>query len=250
MGEIAVKGPKEVTNFDMPICYDPHKVLSMGQKMAKALKQVLTQNRWTVKIGLSEHLRFEAWQTLGSFFGYVPTVLKVEEIREGNKVMGYLCVGGVKRLRDGVIVSEAEATCMRDEPNWKNKPLFQLRSMAQTRACAKALRLCFSWIVTLAGFDPTPAEELVDTNTQTKETKKETANLQDKDNGVTQSQLKMIGVLFNQLGIKDREERLANVASIINREISSSNELTKEEASKVIEALKTAVKATEEQPND
>lgn len=41
-------------------------------------------------------------------------------------------------------------------------PLFQLRSMAQTRACAKVLRDVFSHIVILAGFNPTPAEEMTD----------------------------------------------------------------------------------------
>jgi hypothetical protein len=39
-------------------------------------------------------------------------------------------------------------------------PLFQLRSMAQTRACAKAMRNALAWVVVLAGFRPTPAEEL------------------------------------------------------------------------------------------
>jgi hypothetical protein len=39
-------------------------------------------------------------------------------------------------------------------------PLFQLRSMAQTRACAKAYRNALSWVVVLAGYKPTPAEEL------------------------------------------------------------------------------------------
>ena len=34
--------------------------------------------------------------------------------------------------------------------------------MATTRATGKACRLAFSWIVTLAGFDPTPAEEITD----------------------------------------------------------------------------------------
>ncbi len=34
--------------------------------------------------------------------------------------------------------------------------------MAITRATGKACRLAFSWIMTLAGYDPTPAEELVD----------------------------------------------------------------------------------------
>jgi hypothetical protein len=39
-------------------------------------------------------------------------------------------------------------------------PLFQLASMAQTRANAKCLRNCTSWIAVLGGYRPTPAEEL------------------------------------------------------------------------------------------
>ena len=35
--------------------------------------------------------------------------------------------------------------------------------MAITRATGKAFRLSFSWIMKLAGFQPTPAEEMVDT---------------------------------------------------------------------------------------
>lgn len=39
-------------------------------------------------------------------------------------------------------------------------PLYQLESMSQTRAMAKALRSRFSWVVVLAGYSPTPAEEM------------------------------------------------------------------------------------------
>ena len=39
-------------------------------------------------------------------------------------------------------------------------PLFQLRSMSQTRACDKVLRNVLAWVVVLAGYRPTPAEEL------------------------------------------------------------------------------------------
>lgn len=39
-------------------------------------------------------------------------------------------------------------------------PLFQLSSMAQTRAGAKVLRNVLSWVVVLAGYRATPAEEL------------------------------------------------------------------------------------------
>lgn len=41
-----------------------------------------------------------------------------------------------------------------------NVPQFQLRSMAQTRAGAKALRNALAWVVVLAGYKPTPAEEM------------------------------------------------------------------------------------------
>lgn len=41
-------------------------------------------------------------------------------------------------------------------------PLFQLRSMAQTRACSKALRNVLAWVVVLAGYQATPAEEMPD----------------------------------------------------------------------------------------
>lgn len=39
-------------------------------------------------------------------------------------------------------------------------PLYQLASMAQTRANAKALRNVLAWVAVLAGYRPTPAEEL------------------------------------------------------------------------------------------
>lgn len=41
-------------------------------------------------------------------------------------------------------------------------PLFQLASMAQTRAGAKAFRNVLSWVAEIAGYRPTPAEEIID----------------------------------------------------------------------------------------
>ena len=56
---------------------------------------------------------------------------------------------------------------MYDEKNWKGKPWFQLASMAQTRAGAKALRNLLARVVVLAGYNPTPAEEMDDMATTT-----------------------------------------------------------------------------------
>ena len=50
--------------------------------------------------------------------------------------------------------------CMDDEKKWKDSPAFQIRSMAQTRAAAKCLRNVLAWVVVMAGYAPTPAEEM------------------------------------------------------------------------------------------
>jgi hypothetical protein len=46
------------------------------------------------------------------------------------------------------------------EPTWSKQPANALMSMAQTRASSKALRMALSSIVKLAGFEPTPKEEM------------------------------------------------------------------------------------------
>lgn len=60
----------------------------------------------------------------------------------------------------GQIVGAAVARCLREERNWKSRDEFALLSMAQTRATAKALRLPLGFVMSLAGFDATPAEEM------------------------------------------------------------------------------------------
>jgi hypothetical protein len=70
-------------------------------------------------------------------------------------------------MADGACISRASAECGAEDekdkhgkPLWANRPRYARRSMAQTRATAKACRLAFSWIMALAGYQPTPAEEM------------------------------------------------------------------------------------------
>ena len=73
-------------------------------------------------------------------------------------------------MNDGACIGRASAECgspdeldRHGKPVWSSRPRYARRSMAQTRATGKACRLAFSWIMALAGYEPTPAEEMPDT---------------------------------------------------------------------------------------
>lgn len=54
---------------------------------------------------------------------------------------------------------------------------------------------------------------------------------------ITKAQLQMLHASFTEVGVKDRDERLATASGVIGRDITSSNDLTKDEASSLISAL-------------
>lgn len=64
------------------------------------------------------------------------------------------------RTAGGVVVGRAEAMVSRSEEKWSRRDDYALRSMAETRAESRAWRKAIGWIVHLAGYNPTPAEEM------------------------------------------------------------------------------------------
>jgi hypothetical protein len=149
-----------VESSDIQLRRAPDVVLAEAQKAAKALTDVVSKKKKPVMFGGEQYLEFEDWQTLGRFYGISVQVIHTMYIEHAG-FRGYEAYASACRL-DGQQISRAEAMCMNDEPNWKGKPMFMLRSMAQTRACAKALRNVLSWVVVLAGYKPTPAEEIAE----------------------------------------------------------------------------------------
>jgi hypothetical protein len=137
---------------------NPTEEVKYGADAAVKLLEVVRKAGLARKFGgEKEHLYYEAWQTVGKFYG-ASARTKVDHIKiddvEGAKATAELIDV------DGVVVGGAEAYCMRDEKNWKEKPWFQLASMAQTRAGSKAFRNKFAFVASLAGFAGTPAEEM------------------------------------------------------------------------------------------
>ncbi len=226
---------------DMIVTRPPTVVLAEAQKAAKALSDIVAKKKRPVIMNGEQYLEFEDWQTVGRFYGVTAKIICTETVDFGD-AKGFLAKAVAIRT-DGMEVSAAEAMCLNDEPNWKSKPLFQLRSMAQTRACAKALRNVLAWVVVLAGYKPTPAEEIQDMANGDKKPLNEPQKkeIKDPDAPATEPQVKAIHAMLQKIGIKDDFAKHQKVSRIIGlpepEVITSLSKLTKGQASKVIETL-------------
>jgi hypothetical protein len=135
--------------------------ITFGRKALQELRVLIRNRPDPVVINNKRYLEFIDWQILGSFFGITAFVESTEEILEElppkdgapftfKRVIGFKA--RAKAIKDGNVMSPlsaAEAECMFEEKNWQNKPRFTLRSMAETRACSKALRNVLQWVVKL-----------------------------------------------------------------------------------------------------
>lgn len=74
----------------------------------------------------------------------------------------YECTCVLKRVATGEIVGQGYALCTNAEEIKVTFDEYAVLSMAQTRAIAKAFRNTIGFIITAAGFEATPAEEVQD----------------------------------------------------------------------------------------
>jgi hypothetical protein len=152
----------EITQkIEKGILLKPQKDTNFALAASKILMDVVEQNNWSILLGgKKKHLMYEAWQTIGKYYGYTVKSGEANYVEYGD-VKGFEAKAWVIDNKTGIEIGGAEAACLSDEPNWKNKPLFQQKSMAQTRAGAKALRQILGFVVAMAGYNPTPAEEMI-----------------------------------------------------------------------------------------
>jgi hypothetical protein len=149
---------------------NPNEVLEHAQEHAKVLMRVVKERELSKRIGDADHLLVEAWTLLGAQVGVFPVAETVEPV-EVDGVAGFRA--SVKAVtRNGDVVGRSVAYCMRDENLWSLTPtnkygkalevrnLHALAAMAETRATSRALRKPLGFIVQLAGYNPTAAEEM------------------------------------------------------------------------------------------
>jgi hypothetical protein len=132
----------------------PAEVVARASEMAHELAKVVKKQKLTTRISGRDHVRVEGWTLLGTMLGVFPICQWTRKMENGWEARVEA------RTLAGQLIGAAEAQCLRSENLWKSRDDYALRSMAQTRATSKALRQPLGFVMTLAGFDATPAEEM------------------------------------------------------------------------------------------
>jgi hypothetical protein len=230
--ELAVVEHAPVTLFRTD---EPGEIVARATETANALAGVVKQKKLTTSISGKEHVRVEGWTLLGTMLGVFPVCVWTRKLEDGWEARVEA------RTLNGQVVGAAEAECLRSESLWRSRDDYALRSMAQTRATSKALRQPLGFVMSLAGFEATPAEEM-----PTDEPTRSPASLPSDGALATDPQVKNINRLITKIGKQDdgpgRDEIKKGMGSAYGTETIA--ELTKAQASDLIERLKA--KAGEE----
>lgn len=136
---------------------EPGLVITKATGIANQLSPIVERAKLYSVISGRKYVKVEGWTTMLAMLGVFPHVEYCRRV-EGD-VLGYQSRVILKTM-DGREVGAGEALCSSAERNWSNRDEFALKSMAQTRATGKAARNGFSWIMALAGYEATPAEEM------------------------------------------------------------------------------------------
>lgn len=143
LGSLAISGPDQI--------------VERASAIATALAKVINDRNLYKKISGRNHVYVEGWTTLGAMLGVTPREVSCVRIDDDGT---YEAVVELVRVSDQAVIGRGSAICGTDEPTWRDRPNYARRSMATTRATGKAYRLAFSWIMNLAGYEATPAEEM------------------------------------------------------------------------------------------
>lgn len=129
-------------------------------EFATSLRDMIIQNKLFTNIKGKNYVNVEGWQIAGAFTGTFPVVEKVEAIpttRPGEyKYRAEVSL----RDKDGNQVGYGVAICSNKEAGKSGFDEYAVASMAQTRAVGKAFRMKIGWLLKVAGYETTPAEEM------------------------------------------------------------------------------------------
>ena len=163
----AIKADREVAERqDIPMAemdivrgtVDPVDMLTGASKVVGWMAANCSGEAYVSLIGMKRYPKVEWWTTLGLAFRMFP--IEVGPSKKFKTETGYGYEAMVEIRRAGQVVTAASAICTTDERAWGTRDEYAVKSMAATRATAKAFRLGFAGLAVAAGLEGTPSEEI------------------------------------------------------------------------------------------
>lgn len=144
-------------------------------QLAVNLKSHIEKQQLFTIIQGKKYVHVDGWQYGGSLLGLHAVIREVQKVSLDPAIHKYLAVAEIRQLATGNVVSVGMALCSKEEPKKRTFDEYSVMSMAQTRAIGKAYRNLIGWIMKMANYEATPAEEMDEFSKSKKETPKEKA---------------------------------------------------------------------------
>ena len=159
--EVAVRPPeaeKAVEAIDDSEIVDIKSILQLS-KFAVELKKFIVKAKLFSNIKGKNYVNVEGWEFAGAATGIIPMVRSVvDQSDPETKEIKYMSEVELRNQR-GEVVGFGMAICSNKEQRKKSFDEYAIASMAQTRAIGKAYRNKLAFVMKMAGYEPTPAEE-------------------------------------------------------------------------------------------
>jgi hypothetical protein len=147
---------------------NPEAALQQAARIASAAMHMIETQGLVQAFGQGRHVKVDGWLCIARLANARTHVEWERPLRDdsGNVIRDgqgrpFGWEASVQVLNQhSEVVGDAVSQCARDESNWRSRDDYAVRSMAQTRATGKALRVALGFVAAMAGFDATPAEEL------------------------------------------------------------------------------------------
>ena len=127
--------------------------------LAVELRKFIMDNKLYTNVQGKEFVNVEGWMYAGSRLGLTSYTEDVWDISTADEIK-YKAQVVIVRLEDGMKVGQGFAVCSNKEQGKKYYQEYAIMSMAQTRGLGKGYRMFLAQLIRMAGFEPTPAEEM------------------------------------------------------------------------------------------
>ena len=140
-------------------------------KMATVLKDYVVKQKLYTNIKGRNYAHVDGWQFAGFLTGMNAIVEEPKNLSTDKEIKWS---AKAKIYLNDKIVGAGFALCSNKEKIKKEFDEYAIMSMAQTRAIGKAYRNKIGWVMKLAGYESTPAEEVVAKEVKVSEIKDDT----------------------------------------------------------------------------